>query len=238
MKNSPERIPYSFEHQDFIVIDKPAGVSVHDSETQPGVVSLLRTQNGDMPLYLCHRLDKDTSGLLILAKNAETAAYFGQLFHQHQINKYYLALCAKKGKKKQGAIKGDMKKSRDGSWILTPSTTPSAITQFFSAGADATDTTAYRKMLLRPLSGKTHQLRVAMKSNSSPIVGDRRYKGIAADRMYLHAYALNFYYHDMRVEIVLMPNTGDHFRSLNIPSEWHSPWELKWPKLNTGAPAC
>ncbi|MGR5488912.1 pseudouridine synthase, partial [Vibrio alfacsensis] len=87
-------------------------------------------------LHLVHRLDKMTSGLLILAKRAEVAAQFSRLFEQRDIDKYYLAIGSKKPKKKQGSIIGDMERSRRSSWKLVNSKNNPAVTQVFSAAAE------------------------------------------------------------------------------------------------------
>ena len=108
-----------FQHQDFIVVNKPIGLGVHSEHGQAGIVPILCEQLALPKLWLAHRLDKVTSGLLILAKNAKAAAYFGELFTEHKIQKYYLAIGTKKPKKKQGAIVGDMRKIRDGKWALS-----------------------------------------------------------------------------------------------------------------------
>ena len=104
-----------------------------------------------------------TSGLLILALNAESAAEFFRLFAEHHIQKTYLALSNQKPKKKQGLIVGDMQKARNGAWKLCPSKENPAITRFESVSCEPN----LRLFILKPQTGKTHQLRVAMKSLGS-----------------------------------------------------------------------
>ena len=143
------------------------------------------------PLYLVHRLDKMTSGLLLLARHAQAASILSQQFQQRTVEKYYLALSDQKPRKKQGLIKGDMERSRRGSWKLTTGLRNPAITRFFSCAPMP----GLRLFLLRPLTGKTHQLRVALKSVGAAIIGDTRYHGVSepsADRGYLHAWGLAF----------------------------------------------
>ena len=94
------------EHADFLVIAKAPGVSFH-SEDGAGVVVQVEQALG-MKLFPVHRLDKVTSGLLILARSSVAAAEFTELFSHHQIQKYYLALSLDKPKQKQGWVKGDM----------------------------------------------------------------------------------------------------------------------------------
>lgn len=219
------------DHADFVVINKPCDTSVQ-TEQQDHQSSLLVTlckQLNVQKLWLVHRLDKVTSGLLILAKSAESAAYLSGLFATRSIEKYYLALSDSKPKKKQGLIAGDMAKARAGAWKLTPSVDSPAVTQFFSSGLGD----GVRLFILKPRTGKTHQLRVALKSLSSPILGDELYKGTSSDRTYLHAYGLKFTYHGQEFALTAMPETGAHFTDkvfIEIVSNT-IPWQRDWPSL-------
>jgi tRNA pseudouridine32 synthase/23S rRNA pseudouridine746 synthase len=220
-----------FDHPDFVVVNKPSNISVQNESHQSGLLPLLCQQLKIEQLWLVHRLDKITSGILILAKSAKAAAVFGQLFEQKQIEKYYLAISAKKPKKKQGAVKGAMKKVRDGKWMLdSSSNTAVAISQFFSFSISA----GLRLFLIKPLTGKTHQIRVALKSVGSPILGDELYKGESADRTYLHAYCIRFNYQEQPICIICPPDKGDVFVSDKTKlqlSNLATPWALKWPNI-------
>ena len=172
---------------------------------------------------------------LILAKNAKAAAVFGQLFEQKKIEKYYLAISAKKPKKKQGAVKGGMKKVRDGKWMLDSNDSAVAISQFFSFSISA----GLRLFLVKPLTGKTHQIRVALKSVGSPILGDVLYKGERSDRTYLHAYCIRFIYKEQPICIICDPDKGDVFvsdKTKQQVSNLATPWTLKWPSIKLTQP--
>ncbi len=80
-----------------------------------------------------HRLDKGTSGLLLLAKSSEAAAKLAELFQNQQIQKFYLALTDQKPKKKQGWVKGDMVQARRSAWKLTGTLSNPAVSYFVSA---------------------------------------------------------------------------------------------------------
>lgn len=216
------------QRPDFIVIHKPPGIAVQDESIQQGVLPMIYAQTGIEHLHLVHRLDKVTSGLLLLARHKEAAATLGHLFSTRQIEKFYLALTNKKARKKQGLVAGDMHKVRDGKWILKESTASPAVSQFFSFGLGK----GLRACVLKPLTGKTHQLRVMLKSLSSPILGDTLYGGVAADRTYLHAYALRFNYLGQTYTYVCPPYAGEHFQS-DAFGTWlddhRAPWSLDWP---------
>lgn len=218
------------DHQDFIVVNKPFGISVHSDDGVPGLVPQLCDQLSVPKLWLAHRLDKVTSGLLILAKNAEAAAIFGTLFSTHQIQKYYLAIASKKPKKKQGAIIGDMRKTRNGKWALSSDRQNPAITQFFSHSLMP----GQRLFVLKLHTGKTHQIRVAMKSLGSPILGDNLYNGMSSDRTYLHAYALAFEYRGEPISVICKPDSGEHFAEISTSEPFQTfsqPANLSWPVL-------
>jgi tRNA pseudouridine32 synthase/23S rRNA pseudouridine746 synthase len=215
----------------FYVIAKHPGVSFHRQGDEPGLMETLRAQLADDALWPVHRLDRLTSGLLLVARSAEVASSLAEAFATREVEKYYLALSDRKPQKKQGLVKGDMAKGRGGAWRLLPSSGNPAITQFFSFSLAP----GLRLFLLRPHSGKTHQLRVALKSLSAPILGDELYGGTPADRGYLHAYSLVFALDGERFRFVCPPRHGLHFASEAFQAalarpEWQ-PEALPWPVL-------
>lgn len=217
-----------FENRDFLLVYKPAGMNFH-SETEAGFVVQAKAMTNAEALYPVHRLDKMTSGLVLLAKTKEAAQTFGALFESRGIEKYYLAISLRKPKKKQGWIKGDMAKARRGDWKLLKTTDNPAVTRFISAPLREGE----RAFLVKPYTGKTHQIRVALKSLGSPIAGDERYadknEAQKEDRGYLHAYALRFAYDGEAFSFVAPPEEGERFLSpefVAMLQTWHTPWEF------------
>lgn len=216
----------------FYLIDKDPGVNFHRDDGEVALIDAVRQRLGDAALWPVHRLDKVTSGLLLFARSAEAARALGENLAEHRLDKYYLALSDRKPGKKQGTIKGDMLKGRNGTWRLAPSQDNPAITQFFSWSLQPGE----RLFLLRPRTGRTHQLRVAMKSLGSPILGDPLYAGAAAmeeERAYLHAYALAFELFGQHYQYLCPPRLGRRF--LDQPfcthlAQLEVPWALAWPK--------
>lgn len=212
---------------DFVVLNKSAGISFH-SDDGPGLVVLAQQQLG-FKLYPVHRLDKVTSGLIVLARSSAVAAQLTQLFSTHQIEKYYLALSEAKPAKKQGWVKGDMTLARRGAWKLLSSQHNPAVSYFISQGFEDLP---FRAFLVKPYSGKTHQIRVALKSVGAAIAGDALYQGTVADRVYLHAYALRFCLHNTDYHYVQAPVEGLLYQQLvqsNKLAAWALPWQLNWP---------
>lgn len=218
-----------YENDAFAVIDKPAGMNFH-SEEKAGLVVLTKELLGAEELYPVHRLDKMTSGLVLFAKTKEAAQRFGTMFEARQVEKYYLAVSLRKPKKKQGWVKGDMKNARRGDWMLLNTMENPAVTQFHSKALREGE----RAFLVKPHTGKTHQIRVALKSLGSPIAGDQRYarseEAKKEDRGYLHAYALQFLFDGEAYAFVSAPKEGERFMSKvfrdTLSDEWSKPWEL------------
>lgn len=198
------------------------------SEREAGfVVKVSEALN--IQLYSVHRLDKMTSGLIILTKSSEVANSFTKLFEARKIEKYYLAISLKKAKKKQGWIKADMAPSRRGSYKLLQTKENPAITQFKSFALRPNE----RLYVVKPHTGKTHQIRVALKSISAPIAGDIRYANSADAKLegrgYLHAYALKFTLKDKEYTFLQAPLEGERFLThefKTVLKELQEPWKL------------
>lgn len=180
------------EESGFIAVHKPAGEVFHSEKETEGFVSKVRKAFSDEHLYPVHRLDRVTSGLMLFARGAEANAELSKAFEARKVCKHYLAFSQKKPRKKQGLVKGDMIKSRNGSYRLARSVENPAITRFSSKSFALHNSNQVWAFVLRPQTGKTHQLRVALKALGAPISGDSRYGGSQADRCYLHACKLSF----------------------------------------------
>ncbi len=225
-----------FTHPDFIVINKHPNVSVHKDDGDTMLLQEVAKQTEDLQLFLIHRLDKMTSGILLLGRNSSAARELSNQFAQRNVEKFYLAIGSKKPKKKQGLVIGDMERSRRASWKLINTQNNPAVTQFFSTASLPGE----RLFLCKPHTGKTHQIRVALKSVGSGIVGDPIYNGGShSDRGYLHAFALRFELNHQAYEFVCDPRNNnvlgkkwnDEITSQGIEA-WLKPWELSWPKIN------
>jgi tRNA pseudouridine32 synthase/23S rRNA pseudouridine746 synthase len=239
-ENPKSTIAIVFEHDDFLIIDKPVGVAMHSSDRQveglatspahrlpSSIIPLMRAQLPEHDWHLVHRLDTATSGCLLLAKHKAAASALSQLFAQRRIDKFYLALSDKKPKKKQGLVKGDMQKARGGDLKLSKTLNNPAITQYFSAS----HTPGVRAFLCKPHTGKTHQIRVALKSQGAPIIGDSRYGGSQAQRMYLFSYGMRFEYQSQAIEVIHLADENEHLHAQRLPSAWQTPWHMDWPVL-------
>lgn len=255
-----------FENEHALFIDKPPGLSHHSSADEDGVLTCMRNmqKNGEMykgELFSVHRLDKHTSGLLMLAKSKLAAAHFVNQFESRKVVKYYIAVANQKPKKKMGLISGDMAPSRRSQQKLLRSQEDPAKTRFISRSFDcdldseeenefakysSADAPSLRLFLLRPLTGKKHQIRVMMKSLRAPVMGDPLYstkdklEKTASDRCYLHACALQVNMPSDEnqegelVQIILKPEKGKVFSSSGFEACWNS-WVLPNMVLEDGS---
>ncbi len=216
------------DHQDeFLIINKAPGVAVQGDPNAPSVLEHVRRDLQLGQLFPVHRLDMGTSGVVVTAKTPDANRVLSQAFQSHQVTKCYLAISAKKPSKKQGWIIGDMEKSRGGSYRLCRTRENPARTVFHSYPLE----NGLRLFVLRPFTGKTHQLRVALKSLSAPILGDERYGGASADRMYLHAWRLEFEFGGRLFSYIAPPSPGELFGSAVLETllqeiSTHDLWRL------------
>ncbi len=186
------------EDKDFVALNKPAGFAVQGGTSikkhLDGILQVWGAHRGFSP-HLVHRLDKDTSGIILIAKNEGSARRLCDAFKQHKIYKLYLAIATKvphplEGKidkplKKEGGMgKEKMRISKEGDRAIT------LYKVIQQAGKKAS------LMALAPLTGRTHQLRVHLESLGTPILGDGKYGGKEVlwegfpKKLHLHAYAL------------------------------------------------
>ena len=237
MNNNLFEIKILCDKENFIAIDKPAGMPFHSSDKNTGILQLLRDfeENGIINkgerIYPVHRLDSITSGILIFARGKKIANQISNEFRFHRVNKIYIAISDRKPLKKNGVIKGDMHKSRNGSWMLDRGCKNPAIT-YFTSESIPERRPGLRVFFLNPKTGKTHQIRVAMKSIGAPILGDHLYGRYDLarneDRAYLHAYALQIKIGEKIEKIICKPTSGIEFTTSafeNILNRYNDPFK-------------
>ena len=175
-----------YEDDDLLIINKPAGVAVQlGTKTNIALDVIARMYNSETRLV--HRIDKNTSGITVFAKNAEVARYMLDMFKTRQVKKVYVALLSKKISQKNGVIRERLSKSKD-RVIIDPINGKLAITKFELIENIGNKSLIY----VHPLTGRTHQIRVHMASIGVPIFGDKKYGGTPSKYLHLHAYKISF----------------------------------------------
>ena len=217
MQPPAHTIKLLYQHAGFIIVHKPSGIASQGDIEQIGICQRVFEQFA-IRCFPCHRLDKATSGLMLLATNEQSNSQLSSLFAQQKIQKLYLAIAAGKPKKKQGWVIGDMQKSRRSQYKLLRSKDNPAKTHFISQAISA----GKRLYLLKPLSGKTHQLRVALASLGCPILGDDLYGDKTATPLHLHAWQLSFEYQNAPFNFVSDPNRDEFLtaEAMELIASW------------------
>lgn len=206
-----DKIKIIFENGDFLVIDKPSGITAHPASSQPSgtVVNWLlahyppvksvgdNLSAGNIRPGLVHRLDKETSGVMVIAKNQPTFLWLKQKFQTRQATKKYIALVNGSPQDDSGKIELNIIRSK-----INP--TKNAVTSSKTLGRRAL---TYWKALRRfpdhtllevsPKTGRMHQIRVHLKAAGWPVAGDKKYGSPRLDpkhlgRMFLHAEYISF----------------------------------------------
>jgi len=181
-----------YEDDDLIVINKPSGLAVQGgsgiNRHVDGLLDNLTGENGVRP-RLVHRLDRDTSGVLLLAKSAEAARRLQVIFAGRDIEKIYNAIVMPAPRDDGGRIDAPLAKGMGGDdiekVILDEETGKAAITDYHVlARADNGESALVE---FHPLTGRTHQIRVHASLIGSPLWGDVKYGAHSGNHFYLHA---------------------------------------------------
>ena len=184
------------ERSDWLAIDKPAHIAVQATRASriAALEQALQAARGEPDLVAVHRLDRETSGVVVFARDARAAARLGAVFRDRRAHKRYLALVSPPPAQESFEITGYIARS------LHPTRYRYTLRSSPAPGHRASHTRL--RMLARdgelalveaePVTGRTHQIRVHLEAVGAPIVGDTRYGGRAAARVQLHAAELAF----------------------------------------------
>ena len=227
---NPENIPINivYEDSDLAVINKSAGMVVHPAHGHHSGTLVnailyhikdLSGINGEIRPGIVHRLDKDTSGLLIIAKNDKAHLELTNMFQNKEIKKTYLTIVKGKINKKKGRIVTQIGRDRNDRKKMTvlDSLTQgkNAITNF--KVIDQNERFSLVKVDIE--TGRTHQIRVHMKYMRYPILGDSVYGRVDSEkRQMLHAYKLEFLHPITRNKIELIAELPNDFEKALIKS--------------------
>ena len=234
-----------YEDEDIIVVNKPTGVLVipdRFDENQPSLNKVLEAKF-KTKVWVVHRLDRETSGVVLFAKNEDTHKYLSQLFEKHEIGKFYAGIVHGRVMPEQGSI--------DAAIIEHPVIKGKMIT----AKKGKASLTDYRVVEQWPLyalvqcqihTGRTHQIRVHMQSLGHPIICDplygdgkpflvstikKKYRVSDKDeeerpllhRLALHAYRLHFFKKDGKEVIAEATMPKDMLACINQLNKWCKP---------------
>ena len=182
------------DNQNFVVINKPAGIAVQSgTKSFKNIIDILKDTKyfQNYKPYIVHRLDKETSGILLVAKTREYAQLFTSLFSIRKIHKTYVALTYGKILKSSVTLKDD---------LVTFENRKKIVQKAISHVKVLKTSNGYSYVELNPITGRKHQLRKQLYNIGSPIVGDDKYfinrRGdkinLKSKNLMLHAYKIKF----------------------------------------------
>ena len=178
-------------NDNFVVLNKSSGISVQGgTKSKKNLVDIFAKSeifHGTKP-YSVHRLDKDTSGVFILAKNRETAQLLTSLFRLRKVHKTYLAICHGELEKNSGEWNDDLLRYDNGKRIIEKSKTIYKV-------VDKNSNSSLVEM--KPITGRKHQLRKQLFNIGHSIYGDQKYKSLSSSKginknLMLHSYEIKF----------------------------------------------
>ncbi|NGP53847.1 23S rRNA pseudouridine(955/2504/2580) synthase RluC [Thioalkalivibrio sp. XN8] len=198
-----QRLEASILHEDdrLIVLDKPSGIAVHGgSGLSHGVIEALRAARPEAPyLELVHRLDRDTSGCLLVAKRRSALRALHELLRTGRVEKRYLALVQGSWQLGQVKLEDRLRKTvRGGERVVTVDESGKAAASIFRP-VEIGNTASLLEV--RIMTGRTHQIRVQAAEAGHPLAGDDRYgdrdfnrqmKRLGLDRLFLHAASIGW----------------------------------------------
>jgi 23S rRNA pseudouridine955/2504/2580 synthase len=237
MGSLADRILYMDKH--VIVLDKPAGLATQGgsglTKHVDGMLDSLAFERNTRP-KLVHRLDRDTSGVLLVARTAQAASGLAQALAQRDASKVYWALTRGVPKQARGVIKAALAKEgghgphgRDERMTTVDEDEEGAKFALTEYAVVATAGTEFAWVAARPVTGRTHQIRVHLASLGTPIVGDFKYggadsrgRGEIADKLHLHARQIDIARPDggrLNVVAPLPPHMEKSWRMLGFQAE-------------------
>ncbi len=226
----PNNIPLDiiYEDKNLLIINKEAGIVVHPSSSSTdnntivnaviyhcknelsGIAGVLRPG-------IVHRLDKDTSGILVIAKNDITHRYLSNLFIKKEIKKEYIALTKDIIRNKEGIIQspiGRSIKNRKKMSVITSKQNKIAITKFKIIKTFS----KYTLLKINLITGRTHQIRVHLSSISHPVCGDKLYGDSKTNKYFRDVFGLNRQFlHAKKISFVLPNKTKESVFEAKLP---------------------
>ena len=198
-------------NDNFVVLNKSSGISVQGgTKSQKNLIDIFAKSNifKDSKPFSVHRLDKDTSGVFIIAKNRETAQLLTSLFRLRKVHKTYLAVCQGELNKNFGEWNDNLTRFENNKTIKEDAKT-------FYKVIDKNSMSSFVE--LKPITGRKHQLRKQLFIRGCPIYGDQKYKLNNEDKkvnknLMLHSYQIKFKINDNKYTYkALLP---DHFKNI------------------------
>ena len=208
-----------FEDEHIIVVNKPSGLLTIATEKEKDktlyhiVREYLVSKNQYARVFIVHRLDKDTSGIVVLAKDEKTKNKLQENWNEYVSLREYVAVVHGKPKKDEDRIVQKLKETKTNLVYITKDQDgKEAITNYKVIKSNDN----YSMLNINIETGRKNQIRVALSSIDTPIVGDKKYglKNDKETRLYLHANRLKMYYPEIKKDILFETTTPNEFKKI------------------------
>ena len=196
-----------YQDDELLILNKPPGIAVQGgTKIKKSIDALLKSSFKSVKTRLVHRLDKDTSGILIIALNRQIADHMSYLFREKKIIKNYWSLNVGKLKKGKGVINKKIKKKNS-------KTYDEALTEYNNYMIINNN---LNFVIFQPITGRNHQIRIHSKELGIPILGDKRYGNVEdSEKLHLHSRSVEFYH----------PNGNKMFFEAELPKHMREKWK-------------
>lgn len=220
-KNSGKELPFSilFEDEHIIVVNKPSGLLTIATEKEKErtlyhiVREYLVSKNRQSKIFIVHRLDKDTSGIVIFAKDEKTKNKLQENWNEYVTLREYVAIVHGKMKRKSDKIVQTLKETKTNLVYVTKDKDGKvAITNYDVVKENSN----YSMLKITIETGRKNQIRVALASIGNPVVGDKKYSNQkeTESRLFLHANRLKIYYPELKKDILFETPTPSEFKNI------------------------
>ena len=211
-----QSLPIIYEDDFCLVVNKPAGMLTHAKGAQSEEASVASIVSDQLSQEMTgnragivHRLDRGTSGVMVVARTQPALKYLQRQFAKRQVHKNYLAIFKGQLEHREAVINLPIERNpKAPASFRTGPNGKTAVTEYSVLQEDG----GYSLISLFPQTGRTHQLRVHLKAIGHPIVGDVIYGGEPADRLMLHAFRLD----------ITLPDIGLKSFSAPVPDEFNA----------------
>ena len=207
-----------FEDDHIIVVNKPSGLLTIATakEKEKTLYHIVReylvSKNKNARVFIVHRLDKDTSGIVVLAKDEKMKNKLQENWNEYVSLREYVAVVHGVLKKKEDRIVQNLKETKTNLVYISKEDGKEAITNY----KVVKENEEYSMVSIKIETGRKNQIRVAFASLNNPIVGDKKYgdKKDKETRLYLHANRLKMYYPEIKKELLFETTTPNEFKKI------------------------
>ncbi len=221
-----KQIIIHYEHADFLIINKGWNILSHYAPTKKESCDVSSTLKAAGYLIaggrkyrqgIVHRLDENTTGLMIVTKTKEAYTIFQSLFQNQKINKVYVALVHNQVKKNLFEVHSSLANSYVNNKIIVSSIGKKAITRFYKITDINCASKIYTLIAAQLVTGRTHQIRVHLSELNHPVFGDAKYGKVKfQNNIALHSSLLSFSYKNEVYQFISIPDFQEQYATLNI----------------------